>query len=480
MAISLTFFLNAAINFVLGLAVAAVLGPAEFGRFSVALVISLTLGTIFFDWARLSATRFYGETARAKHPDLRASLNAAYIVCAILLTAGAFVVIVFRVSVGLSTPLLITAVAASVAVSQFDFWAALARARFLNIAYARLIVIKNVAALILMVAAGLIFHSAAWVLGAMTLSVAIAYIPVRGAIHDVDVPLALARKARIVEFARYGFPLVAANAIYQVILLANRWLAASKLGYSDAGQLSLATDLTIRLLLAVGSGFDVFLFQLVVGREATHGRAAAQRQIASNMLLVAAVLIPLAAGYAMTMHSFAAVFIPAQYRGAYPGISLVLIPGVLAYCFVQFALGPVFQLARRTALLAWSACAALVCDLLLLMFLPRDLGVAKFALAHSISFVVGFAAAAVIAFQTRECWPRIRDFVAIPVATGAMSLAIWPTLGIAPAWIGFISAVAIGTLVYFAFVLWFDIAGLRDPLISRFRIAQRAILCRLT
>jgi O-antigen/teichoic acid export membrane protein len=479
MAISFTFFLNAAINFILGLAVAAVLGPAEFGRFSIAWVISLTLSTVFFDWARLSATRFYGEVARAKHPDLRASLHAAYIDCTLLLVAGALIVVVFRIHVGLSVPLLVVTVATSIVVSRFDLWMALARARFLNTVYIRLVVVKNIAALVLMVGAGMIFHSAAWVLGAMILGVVISYFPVRRSLRDADARFSLARKKRIVEFARYGFPLVTATAIYQIILLANRWLATSQLGYAEAGQLSLATDLSIRLLLAVGAGFDVFLFQLVVGREAMHGHQAAQRQIASNMLLVATVLIPLAAGYALTMPSFEAVFIPAQYRGAYSGISLVLIPGVLAYCFIQFALGPVFQLARQTTVLAWSACAALVCDLSLLMFLPSDLGLAKFAIAHSTSFIVGFMIAAAIALQARECWPRVREFVTILAATAAMSLAVWPTRDIAPAWLSFISAVIVGASVYFVFVLWFDIAGLREPIISRFRTAQRAILCKL-
>ncbi len=85
MLISLTFFLNAAINFAVGLVVAKILGPAEFGHFAIGATLALTLNSIVFEWLRLSATRLYGATARDTQPDLRASLNAAYLAGTVVL-----------------------------------------------------------------------------------------------------------------------------------------------------------------------------------------------------------------------------------------------------------------------------------------------------------------------------------------------------------------------------------------------------------
>lgn len=478
MLISLTFFLNAAINFILGLAVAKVLGPEEFGRFAVASTVSTTLGIILFDWLRLSATQFYGETVRANSPDLRATLNAVYTGCTLLLALCTVLVLLFRVNVGLSPLLVVVVVVAAAATTRFEFWTALARARFLNTTYAQVIIVKNIAALTLMVGAGVIFHSATAVLVALTLSVVIALLPVQRTITDAQAPMTLARKERIAEFAHYGFPLVIASVIYQVILLLNRSIAASRLGYADAGQLSLATDLSLRLILAVGAGFDVFLFQLVVGKEATHGRDVAEKQVARNMLFVAAVLIPLAAGYAATMPSFTAVFIPAKYRSAFSETSLVLIPGILGYCLLQVGLSPVFQLVKRTSLLIWAALAALICYLLLLALVPRNAGVGAFALIHCASFAVGFLAVAAMALRFRACWPRIRDILAIVMATAAMVAAMWPTRGIAIPWIAFASAVITGTAVYALCILLFDIGGLRT-ILARITFTQRIFLNKL-
>ena len=78
MLIAGTFILNAGLNFVLGLALAAVLGPAEYGRFAVASMVAVVLGTACFDWLRLSATRFYTDASRTRDPALRSTLEAGW------------------------------------------------------------------------------------------------------------------------------------------------------------------------------------------------------------------------------------------------------------------------------------------------------------------------------------------------------------------------------------------------------------------
>ena len=79
MLIILTFILNAGLNFLLGLCVAAALGPGAYGRFSIAFTAATLTSTLVFDWLRLSATRFYNEQTRASAPELRATLNAGYL-----------------------------------------------------------------------------------------------------------------------------------------------------------------------------------------------------------------------------------------------------------------------------------------------------------------------------------------------------------------------------------------------------------------
>ena len=59
MAVIAAFVLNAGLNFVLGIAIARMLGPADFGRFALATAGAVVLNTLLFEWLRLSATRFY-------------------------------------------------------------------------------------------------------------------------------------------------------------------------------------------------------------------------------------------------------------------------------------------------------------------------------------------------------------------------------------------------------------------------------------
>jgi hypothetical protein len=77
MVFAVVFFLNAAANFVLGIALGGILGPTEFGRFATVALGATTLGVALFDWLRLSSMRFYpASTSRAV---VSASLEASYL-----------------------------------------------------------------------------------------------------------------------------------------------------------------------------------------------------------------------------------------------------------------------------------------------------------------------------------------------------------------------------------------------------------------
>lgn len=472
MLISLTFFLNAAINFALGLVVAKILGPAEFGHFAIGATLALTLNSIIFEWLRLSATRLYGAAARDSQPDLRASLNAAYLAGTLALILVGAALLLFGGKY-LSPALAAAVIVSAIANGFFEYWAALARARFRNDAYAKLIIVKSITSLILMIAAGVILHNAAAVLAASSFSVLISLAPVRRELQDPGAALSLARKERILSFGHYGVPLVIANVIYQLILLANRSLAAAWFGFAAAGQLSLATDLSLRLFQTAAAGFDAFLFQLVVGREATHGKDAAQKQVATNMLLVVAILIPLAAGYVAIMPSFEAILIPAKYRGSFAQLSLILAPGIVLYCLAQYAFTPVFQLAMQTRQVIWTAFAALACYALLLAFLPHSSNVESFAWIHCASYAVGASVIAIMGARLSKRWPALRDVLAVFAATAAMLLAIWPCRSIGSPWLALVSAVTIGPIIYCGLAWMLDIAGIRHAVLARHADAQK-------
>ena len=112
----------------------------------------------------------------------------------------------------------------------------------------------------------------------------------------------------------------------------------------------------------------MLLFQYALKRERENGREAAERQIGVNIVLVFALLAPLAAGYMAMAPTFEALLAPSAYRGDFARLSLELAPGFVAWCAISSMLNPVFQLAKRTWPLTIAALIALATDLALLHF----------------------------------------------------------------------------------------------------------------
>ena len=77
MFIAVAFFLNVTANFVFSVAMSAVLGPAEFGRYATVALAAVTLGGAMFDWLRFSSLRFGGDSEGRK--QVAASLDAGYL-----------------------------------------------------------------------------------------------------------------------------------------------------------------------------------------------------------------------------------------------------------------------------------------------------------------------------------------------------------------------------------------------------------------
>ena len=470
MGIVLTFALNAALNLVVGLVVAGVLGPAEYGRFAIASMAAIVLYTAAFDWLRLSATRF--THSDAKGTELDASLDAAFLGLVAAMVLGAAAIGVVGRSAGLSPILAILVALVAAAMGLIEIGAARTRALFLNGAYIRLTLAKNILALTLMVAAAWLTHETAWVLVMLALASALASLAAGKRLRLVPSDLARASRGLLVVFARYGFPIVAANLVYQGIVLLNRSVVAARFGLAEAGQLSLATDLTIRLFLSIGAALDAYLFQLAVRRQAEEGEEAGRRQLALNMLIVLSILLYLGASYAAAMPMLEAIFVPQPYRGAFGSLSLALLPGVLAFCFGQFGVGPVFQLAHRTSALLWTTFVALGLDAILLWLAPAGAGIAAFAWIHALSLAAGLLAALWTGSALRGCWPAGRDVGFALLAASAALGAMWPMRAVSSPWLGLVGAGVAGAAVFAGMAWLFDLAGIRRALreqASRFR-----------
>jgi O-antigen/teichoic acid export membrane protein len=308
------FLFNTLCNFGIGLIVAKFLGPAEYGRFALALATALTIQIALLDWIRLGAVRFYSERVRAAEPTIRATLDTAFALISFGIVGIAVIVPFLDTGLNPTRGLIGLALGVSIANGLFDYRTALVRARFHDRLYGRLVVTKNVVSLVLS--------------GGRRLSV-------RVGAHGTDRRHLEPRRLHPDRLGGHGRPrrrdltgapfdratiarLQPADRRRETpIPLANRALITHLYGFAETGQFSLAYDLGLRAVLALGSAMDVFLFQMAVRAHGTHGLDRAKAQIARNMTMVIAVLVPACAGIWATLPSIEQLIVPLQYRGPF-------------------------------------------------------------------------------------------------------------------------------------------------------------------
>ncbi len=466
------FLLNSLLNFAVGLMVAKALGPSEYGRYMLAIAVAVVVQTFAFDWLRLAATRFYSAREQRERPQIRATLDASFAAlaaCAIILAVGFWI---FRPRLPLAPDLAALAVGVSLANALFDFATALLRARFHNGAYGALVIAKNGLALLLTVGGAFLFRSADAALIGATISVAGSLVAARRALIDPGAGFQKAERALLRRFLAYGLPLILAAVLYQCVPLANRALLARLDGFAEVGLLSLAFDTGIRIVGAVGSAVDAILFQIAVHRERTDGMEAARAQIARNLGVVFAVLLPAVAGAWLILPSFEALFAPRAFRGAFAHYFTLTTPALFAFGMMNYGVNTAFQLSHRLRPIVIAALVAVLADFLAIALLPATPGAARFALAQSISSMSGLAVLVAMLFLLEPMRPRARDILGALAATGAMVAAGLPLRALPPGAPTLALQLAAGAGLYGALAFAFDIAGLRGVIALAFPLKR--------
>lgn len=461
MLVGFAFASNALFNFLVGLFVAKFLGPAEFGRFAIASATAILINTGGFDWIRLSAVRFYSARTRSDRPEVRATLDACFGAVATIVSLVAVALSFSGLDLALAPGLLLMTAATAIFSAFYDYRTALARARFHDGAYARTIVVKNILGLMLTVGGAWWFASAPIALAGICLSVAGALASSWRSLRDAGARLANGRRVVAFEYMRYGLPLVGASILFQLIPLGNRLIASALHGFGEAGQFSLANDLGFRILGAIASTCDVLLFQLAVRADETHGAEGSGAQLAENMGVVFAVILPTSVGLWLILPSFQALIVPEAFRGPFAVYLTAMLPGLFCYALLQYAVAPIFQIGKRTAPMIASALSACATAAILLVVLPRGADSYSLALAQSGALIVGLIVGLSLAAATKPVWPSGLDILATLVATAAMTVAVLPLRAQTPGPFVLAAEVVVGGLVYGALAYALDVARLR-------------------
>lgn len=463
------YFINVICNFAIGLLVAKFLGPAEYGRFALAFATAIAVQVGFFDWLRLGATRFYSERVRSEDPALRATLDVAFVLVTLGMSIAACLLLFSGVRFALSSGLIALALAASVSNGMFDYHTALVRARFHDRLYTRLIIVKNVLALALTGGGAFWFGSAKMALVGSIISLSGSVITARAALHDQGSAAHQASFSIAKAIMRYSFPIVAANLLYIAIPLANRSIVTILYGFSETGQFSLAYDVGSKAVQAIGSTLDVLLFQIAVAMHERDGETKANAQVAHNMAIVIAIVLPTCTGIWLVLPSIQQVIVPAAYRGPFGHLLTLMMAGLFCSAIIQYGVNPIFQIAKRTAPVVGAALTACLVDVVLLMVLPKSADASSLAIAQTGAYIAALVVLIFVASLSNPQWPRLRDILLAVLGTGAMALALLPLRDHEPGLLTLIEQVLAGAVIYGLFVACFDVASMREILIARLR-----------
>ena len=465
--IALPFILNSLFNFAIGLLVAKFLGPSEYGRYALALSIAVVLQTLGLDWLRLSATRFYSEHDRRHRPQIRATLDVIFAAIACVALLAAIGIAVSGLNLPLSPALVSLAIGTAVASGLFEFATALIRARFLDRSYAKLVVVRTLLSIVLTVGGAWYFGSAKVALIGVILSVVGSLVFSHRALNDETADPRLADRTLARRYAVYALPIVLANVLYQMVPMLNRGLVAHIHDFAEAGQLALAFDIGIRIVGAIGAALDVLLFQLAVLAEKTFGADAARQQIARNMGLVFAVILPVVTGCWLILPSFGRLFVPEPFRESFGHYFTLMLPAMLCIALTNFSVGPAFQIAHRTLPLIIGGLTALIANALAILLLPPSQGATRFALAQSIASGTSLAVMIGFLFTLTPAWPRWRDIGGTIVVTALMLMAVIPLRMMTPGVVTLLLEMSVGVTIYTCGALLFDVGALRTMLLRK-------------
>ncbi len=459
MLFTVAFFFNAAANFAFGLALSALLGPAEFGRYSTAQLASITLAVGALDWLRYSTLRYSGD--QSAKAAIASSLEAGYFALTVSIYLGVGLLVAVGVTFNLGAAMMLLMPLLGAAAHRVDYSGAKFRVREQSVRFAAIYGLRQVLCFSVVLLVAWRTRDAVSVVAALAaanLIPAIVFGDWSGAegarLRDVSM-------ARLKQFFVYAKPIVISLVIYQLVSLTNRYVALSTLGPAAAGKLSLAADLGQRLFGAINSLPELMLFQYALQLDRTEGRAAADRQLGVNMVLAFGLLTPVAVGYAVMAPTFEALLVPTAFRGDFARLSVEHAPGFFALFATISAVNPIFQLRNRTWLVTLASLSALATDLILLKFTNLGGSVDGLAIAYSASLCTSLLATTAVGLFISSVRPRLRDFAVIIVATATMAALVrplndWPSHAIAAA-----LAVTIGAVVLGGAGLLFDVGGVR-------------------
>jgi len=437
----------------------------EFGRYALALSISMAAHTLLFTWAEAAAFRFFAAArAEKKLADHFATLLALAVVLggAVMVATGAVLSLA-----GLRddhAALALFAVGAAI----FRFISRLGReSDRAALAFGRYAILET-AYLLVGFAAGVAllmlfdFGPAAPFAGLLAAGVLITLI---------DAPRLIAQArggapsaARAASYGGYGAPLALALAVDLGVQAVARTILAAEAGVAEIGAYAAAFGLA-RGLDVMFIGVSAAFAPLVFAAYEENGPAAARHAARDGFVLLAAVTLPAMVGLVLVAGPLTTLMVGHDLRAATSNAAPWLALAALMTGFSLYYWSEAFQLTRRTGVRALLMLAPGAAQLALTAWLAPQFGATGAAVAAAAGASVG---ALLLALAGRRLLALPFPLGALSRIFGAVALMAIVVLLVRspPTPIGLMQAVLTGAATYGVGAVLFDVLGARALLLA--------------
>ena len=439
------------------------LSPAEYGIYVIAASIAGIVSAMFFNWVRLSVSRYQ---ATSPELDLRPEAAVAYGGTAVALACLAPLVI-FVVRPDISFGILAGSLFLSLSVTAFELGQEFRRAR-LN---PRQFIIVAVTRSTLWLALGYI----AVKLGGGGLGLVAAFgasclianaVGLRNAPATAARPLRACSADNLRQFVRYGAPLSLGALIIALHNALDRLGIAYLLGHSSAGYYGLAADITRQVIVLLGASVASAMFPVAFRSLAAAGAAATRARLAEGAELLLALIAPVTVWLAISANLVAGTLLGSQFQTTVAMLLPVLTIARLCGTVNQFYLHASFQLAEKPLLQLTHDGLVLALNVALLFPLTLSFGLigtaAAMLIAEAFGVIVGIWLSRK-AFALPFNGPGMARVLAATGVMAAVTYAVKAASG-GHGLVSLLSVIAGGGLAYAGAALLLDVAGIRSSL----------------
>ncbi|MGE0531611.1 MAG: lipopolysaccharide biosynthesis protein [Hyphomonadaceae bacterium] len=447
------------------------MSPEDFGRYALALSISMAAHTLVFTWAEAAAFRFFAaaraEKRLADHFATLLVLALALGLTVLAVTAGVLAFVGLRDDIA--------------ALSLFASGAAVLR--FLTrlgresdraaLAFGRYAVLETIYLVIGFAAGvGLLvmfdFGAAAPFAGLLVAGAVVAFI---------DLPRLMQQSrggavsvSRSISYAGYGAPLALALAVDLGVQAIARMVLAGEAGTAPLGAYAAAFGLARALdimFMGVSAAFAPLVFTAFEERGVESARDAAR----GGFVLLAAITIPATIGLALLAQPVAALMVGEALRAETAATLPWLALAALMTGFSLYYWSEAFQLTRRTGQRALLMLAPGAVQLTLTAWLSHAHGAVGAAIGAACGASVGAVLLALAGRRLVALPLPLGQLARVGAATAMMALAVI-ALPSANTALGLLQSVLVGTVSYGLAAIGFNVMGARDLLNAAARRLQ--------